>query len=203
LAEIEGGGLPHVVFVTAYDEYAVRAFQVEAVDYVLKPVTAERLEEALRRLRARREEASPGKQASEAWALLKELARSRVGGARASHEAGGGPGNARHLLLKDGFDAALVPVDDVDWIEADGNYVRVHTRKGVHLARRTLSSLEEVLDGRRFVRIHRSAIVNLDRVVRLTPGYGGSYLVILGNGTELTLSRGFRDDFLGRLGRSL
>ncbi|MGD2067683.1 MAG: LytTR family DNA-binding domain-containing protein [Gemmatimonadota bacterium] len=211
LAEIDPGQLPHVVFVTAYDEYAVRAFDVEAVDYVLKPVTAERLAEALRRLRARLEARSPAGESGEVLALLTELAREREGGPSDGGEGGpagsrgaaGKAGSARHLLLKDGFDATLVPVEDVDWIEADGNHVRVHTRAGAHLARRTLSGLEEILDARRFVRIHRSAIVNLDRVARLTPGFGGSYLVILRDGTELTLSRGFRDDFMGRLGRSL
>lgn len=215
LAEIDPGELPHVVFVTAYDEYAVRAFDVEAVDYVLKPVTAERLTEALRRLRARLRDRSSGGESGEVLALLKELAREheggpddgregRAGGPReAAREAGGEAGGARHLLLKDGFDATLVPVEDVNWIESDGNHVRVHTRTGTHLARRTLSGLEAILDGGRFVRIHRSAIVNLDRVARLTPGFGGSYLVILRDGTELTLSRGFRDDFMGRLGRSL
>lgn len=200
LAELPADELPHVVFVTAYDEYAVRAFEVEAVDYVVKPVEAERLEVAVRRLRSRLDESEEPSGLGDLVRSLQEVVRRPDDG---PGEAAGRDGSARHLLLKDGFDAAVVPVDDVDWIEADGNYVWVHTRRGRHMARRTLSGLEEILDADQFVRIHRSTIVNLDRVEKLTPGYGGSYLVLLKDGTELTLSRGFRDDFLGRLGRSL
>jgi two-component system LytT family response regulator len=181
LAEVDPALAPHVVFVTAHHEYAVRAFDVEAVDYILKPVDGVRLSAALDRLRARltaMESPDPG---------------------------AGGPDHTpvRRLLLKDGSGALMVSTHDINWIEADGNYVKIHTSDRVHLARRTLTGLEKILDPERFVRIHRSTLVNLDRVKRLAPGYGGSYLVLLYDGTELTLSRGFRHRLLGRLGESL
>lgn len=199
LARLEPHRCPQVVFVTAFDQYAVRAFEVAAVDYLVKPVDAERLEAALSRVRSRVPRDGSG---SATLLRLVDAVRStrrdlREGLSRI------GRGGARHLLLKDGSDANLVAVEDIDWIEADGNYVSVHVGDRCHLVRRTLSGLVDILDPTRFARIHRSTIVNLDRVERLSAGYAGSYFVFLRDGTELTLSRGYRDDLLGRLGTSL
>lgn len=199
LARLEPDRCPEIVFVTAFDQYAVRAFEVEAVDYLVKPVDAERLGAALSRVSRRVERGGSGSTSLRGLANAIQSTRRdlRAGLSRIGH------GGARHLLLKEGSDANLVAVDDIDWIEADGNYVSVHAGDRCHLVRRTLSGLEDVLDPTQFARIHRSTIVNLDRVERLTPGYAGSYFVFLRDGTELTLSRGYRADLLGRLGTSL
>jgi two-component system LytT family response regulator len=169
----------HVVFVTAYDHYALRAFEVHAVDYLLKPFDRERFARCVRHLRERLTNGSWPQARAQLKQLLAEIEQER---ARASQ-----------LIVK--TDGRLICVDpeDVDWIEAEGNYVRVHAGPQQHLVRMTMSALARQLDATRFARIHRSTIVNLRRIHELHPLFHGEYTVVLRNGARLTLSRSYRD----------
>ncbi|AHG89633.1 LytTr DNA-binding region [Gemmatirosa kalamazoonensis] len=195
------GDRPAVVFVTAFDAYAIRAFDVHAVDYLLKPFDEPRFRTALERARERvaaRRGAAAGVASvphdPSRVALDALLAQLRGDGRVA------GDWLAR-IAVRETDRVTYVPVADVDWLEADDNYVRVHTRGGARLVRETLKALEARLDPRRFARIHRSAIVNLERVRELRPTFNGEYVVVLATGTRLTLSRGYRDAFFDRMGK--
>jgi two-component system, LytTR family, response regulator len=188
LAELADAGepLPAIVFVTAFDEYAIRAFDVHAVDYLLKPFDEERLRLALGRARARLTEHRRGVIDEQLGALVRDVrARDRY---------------LDRLLVKNEGSITVVDTGDIEWIEAADNYVRLHTGRGRMLMRETMKTLEERLDPRRFARIHRSAIVNLSRVRELQPLFSGEYVVLLTTGAKLTLSRGYRDTFRDRLG---
>jgi len=166
---------PHVVFVTAYDRYAVRAFDVRALDYLLKPIQRPRFDEALARLEARR--AAPG--GAEEWAAIQDLLREL-------RERRGYPAR---LVVRSGAQVAFVPTGEVEWIEADGNYARVHARGRDYLLRETMKELEARLDPDRFVRIHRSAIVAVERIASVEPYFHGEYVVTLAGGRRLIASR--------------
>jgi len=172
---------PAFVFVTAHSEYAIRAFDMHAVDYLLKPFDAERLATALRRARAR--------MAAGKVDRLEEL----LGTLRPA------PAYPERLLLKHEGTVVVVPANDIDWVEAADNYVNVHARTGRYMVREPLKQIEAKLDPARFARAHRSAIVNLSRVKSLNPLTAGEYIVTLTTGTRLTLSRGCRDQFKSRL----
>jgi two-component system LytT family response regulator len=181
VAALEPEERPAFVFVTAHSDYAIRAFDVHAVDYLLKPFDAERFAMALRRARGRMAE---GK-ADRLEALLSTLRPART--------------YPERLLLKQEGTVVVVLVDDIDWVEAADNYVRVHARTGRYLVREPLKQIEAKLDQARFARAHRSAIVNLSRVKALDPLTAGEYIITLTTGTRLTLSRGCRDQFRSRL----
>lgn len=184
LAALEPEERPAVVFVTAFDRYAVRAFDLHAVDYLLKPFDDERFRTALARVRGRLRAGELAQERAALNALLAELRDTSPGPDR--------------LAVREQGHIVLVPVEEIDWIEAADNYVRLHRGKQYHLLRESLGRLEETLDRRRFARIHRSAIVNLARVRALEPVPGGEYDVILTDGRRLTLSRGYRDQFQER-----
>lgn len=184
LATLEPEERPAVVFVTAFDQYAVRAFDLHAVDYLLKPFDDERFRTALARVRGRLRGGQAEAERAAISALLAELR--------------GTPAGPDRLAVRESGHIVLVPVDEIDWIEAADNYVRLHRGKQYHLLRESIARLEETLDRRRFARIHRSAMVNLSRVKALEPAPGGEYDVILMDGRRLTLSRGYRDRFQER-----
>jgi two-component system LytT family response regulator len=196
LQALGGDGLPQVVFVTAYDQYAIQAFEVHALDYLLKPYTPGRLSAAVQR--AARQIAAPRATPSDRLAeLLEHLERERRDlGTRLKGAPAPPPGQTTRLLVKNGERMFFVPVETIDWLEAEGNYVRLHCGREAHLVRATLSGMEEQLDPRRFTRIHRSTIVNLDRVKEVRPWFAGDYLVKLHDGAELRLSRRYRDHLL-------
>lgn len=175
--------LPTVVFVTAFDEYALQAFDVSAADYLLKPYDRARFGRALERGMAQARAACPIG-GEEVRALL-----SRVRDARARHDAPREERFAERFVVRRGRRLYFVRVHDVEWLEADGNYVRLHVGGGSHLVRDTLGGVEARLDPDRFVRVHRSAIVNLDRVASLEPYAHGEYVVAMRDGTKLTSSR--------------
>ena len=177
---------PAVVFVTAYSEHALRAFEVNAVDYVLKPFDRERFRTALGRARARLAAGERVELAGRLAAVLAELERSR--------------GYAQRILVRSDGRIRLVSVAEVDWIEAADNYVRVHAGAERHLVRETMAAMEARLDPSRFARIHRSTIVNLARIRELQPTFNGEYAVLLHTGATLTLSRGYREALRSRLG---
>jgi two-component system LytT family response regulator len=170
--------MPAVVFVTAYDEHALRAFDVHAVDYVLKPIDRHRFRTAVERARRRLAHA-PGELDRRIAAALGELGR---------------PARdyARRLAIRSDGRVTLVDVDQVDRLEAAGNYVEVHSGARHHLLRETMASLEARLDPARFVRVSRSSIVNADRVRELQPMFNGDFVVVLRDGTKVAGSRRYR-----------
>ena len=190
LAELAPEETPAVVFVTAYDEHALRAFEVRALDYLLKPFSDDRFERALER--ARREIAQHG---------LAELARRIRGLIEDAPAPQAGGRGAERLLLPGTGRTLVVKVDEIDWIEAADYCVRLHVGKRTHLLRRPLAELEAELDPARFVRIHRSAIVNIERVRQIRPHFKGDAVVDLDNGTELRVSRSHRSGLLAALAR--
>jgi len=177
--------MPRTVFVTAYDEHAVRAFEVHAVDYLLKPVTPARFASALARLRREvaRDDAPPGAGGG---------APSGVAVLEALHHARHGPRHVERLLLHTENRAVFVPVERIDWIEADRNYLRIHVGAEVFVQRGTVAALVESLDPARFLRLNRSQIVRVDAVRELHPWSHGDYHVMLTTGQTLTWSRRFR-----------
>ncbi len=162
------------IFITAYDQHAVRAFEIDAIDYLLKPVRRERFEQTLARARD---------------ALVKTAA--------APPEK---PPRRLAVTLEDER-VVLLQVADIDWLESAGNYVRLHIGAASHLFRESMAALERKLDPEQFVRIHRSAIVNLDRVRELEPNAYGDYILRMQNGAELALSRRYRDRISLLLGK--
>lgn len=189
LESIEPRLMPLVIFVTAYDQYALRAFEVSAVDYLVKPFDRPRFEKALARAKSRLA-TDPGANLShEALALLTELR------SRSSH--------TERLVIKAGGRAFFLKTEEIDWIEAEGKYVRLHVGKESYLLREAIGSMESHLDPRRFPRIHRSTIVNIERVRELQPWFHNEYRVMLKDGTELMLSRSCRKRLGELLGSSL
>lgn len=191
VAEIGVDRMPPVVFVTAYERHAVKAFEIHAVDYVLKPFEAERLRSAVRRALRRL-----------ALDRTEETARSlrTLLGALDDPLAAPGPGSAGRFLerfvVRDRERIRLVPVEEIDWLEADGNYVRLHAGEDEHVIRATLSGTLERLDPGRFVRIHRSWAVNVDRIAEVQPWFGGDYIAILEDGEQLRISRTYKSALL-------
>lgn len=173
---------PLVVFVTAYDKYAIRAFDVHAVDYLLKPFDSERFRKTLDRVKDELRRGEGGRDRN-LENLLKTLSAQRP--------------YLRRLAAKTGSSVVFLRAEDVDWIEASGNYVTLHIGKESHLIRETMSGLEPKLNPRQFVRIHRGTIVNMDRIKELQPWFSGERVLSLKDGTQLRVGRAFR----GRLRR--
>lgn len=176
--------IPVVIFVTAYDEYALRAFEVHAVDYLLKPFDQARFEKTLERARQR---------------LLSETSRQDQL-AHFLNEFQSRHREPARFAIKAPGRMYFIRQDEIDWIEAADNYVNLHSGAETHLIRETMNALEQRLDPTRFLRIHRSTIVNADRIKELRPWFHGEYIVLLRNGTELTLSRTYRERILQALG---
>ena len=170
--------MPAVIFVTAFDAYAVQAFEVNAVDYVLKPFDPERLQQAVERARTRLRSQQDG-----------ERLAGRLEALLAAHDTP----RADRLVVKTAERFDLVPVDAIDWIEAADNYVELHCGAARHLLAETLTSLERRLDPQRFLRVHRSRMVNRGRVVAVHVLVGGTYELELRDGRRLTSGRQYRD----------
>ena len=190
LREVSGERAPTVVFVTACEQYALRAFEARAVDYVVKPFTDERFRQSLHRAK---------QQVRGAW--LEELPQGLS--ALLPEREPRRPRYLDRLAVRCGGKVTLVPVREIEWIDAEGDRVRIHAGKTWHLLRETMKNLEDRLDDARFVRIHRSTIVNLEKVKELQPFFHGEYVVVLHNGATLKLSRRYRDRLEAHLGRSL
>jgi two-component system LytT family response regulator len=197
LARVETARLPVVIFVTAYDQHALRAFEVHALDYLLKSYSDDRFEAALRRAKEQIRQKKVNEISQRLVALLdsqkqeKELTP---------------PEPAKYLtrlVVKSGGRVFFLKTAEIDWIEAADYYVYLHVNGKSHLLRETMNALEKQLDPRKFQRLHRSTIVNLDRIKELQPHAHGDYTVILHDGTPLKLSRGYRPKLEAALGRSL
>jgi two-component system, LytTR family, response regulator len=180
--------MPMVIFVTAYDQHALKAFEVRALDYLLKPFDRDRFREALGRARHHVEQQETGDLGRRLLALVKDMRPAAP--------------KTDRLVVKAGGRLFFLRTDEIDWIEAAGNYARLHVGNEAHLIRETMQSLESRLDSERFFRIHRSRIVNMERIQELQPWFNGEYVVILRNGTRLTLSRGYREKLQERLGKA-
>jgi two-component system LytT family response regulator len=171
--------LPTVVFVTAYNQFALQAFEVHALDYLLKPFDRERFQKTLRRVRERFQRGQTEALDPRLKALLDEMKA--------------GPKKLDRLAFKLDGRVIFVRAEEIDWIEADGNYVHLHTGGAAHLLRETLTGLEAQLPPEKFLRVSRSAIVNLDRIKELQSLFYGDFVVILRDGTRVNMSRNYRD----------
>jgi two-component system LytT family response regulator len=189
LESIAAARIPLVIFVTAYDQYALRAFEVSAVDYLVKPFDRRRFEKAMQRAKSRLATERGNDLNQQTLALLTELR------ARSSH--------IERLVIKAGGRAFFLKTEEIDWIEAEGKYVRLHAGKESYLLREAIGSIEGQLDPKKFPRIHRSTIINIDRVRELQPWFHNEYRVILHDGTELMLSRSCRKKLGELLGSAL
>jgi two-component system LytT family response regulator len=174
--------MPHVIFVTAYDEHALRAFEVSALDYLLKPIDGKRFFEALERARGRIRGKNVEAISAQLRKMMAALQAERKYLERLSIKSAG----------KSGGRITFLGVDEIDWIGAADNYVQVHAGRESHLLHATMNSLENRLDPNKFLRIHRSTIVNVGRIKELHPMFHGEYQVILQDGTQLTSGRGYR-----------
>jgi two-component system LytT family response regulator len=187
LSRIEPGRIPVIIFVTAYDQYALRAFEVHAMDYLLKPFNDQRLVDAVRQAKAQIE-----------LKEIKEISRSLLNllGEQVASETRESPKSfLTRFMIKTGGRVIFIKASDVDWIAADDYFIKLHVKGGRHLLRMSMNELEEKLDPKMFLRIHRSTIVNFDAVRELQQTPNGEYVVVLNNGTELKLSRGRRERF--------
>ena len=176
IAALDDDMLPAIVFVTAYDQYAIRAFEVDAVDYLLKPITAERFDAAVRRALSRtRDHAS----LDQIRALATRMLEGRAFPTRFVARRGG-----KHYFVR---------VSDIDWLESDGNYVRLHAGEASHLIRETMKGVEARLDPSHFIRIHRSTMVAVDRIRSIEGGDHGDYLINTASGKRLICSRSYSE----------
>lgn len=189
LEKLNAEQMPVIIFITAYDQYALKAFEFHALDYLLKPFDRERFSRSLSRAREHIRRRESGRISERLLALLEDLQ--------------GKPKPLERLVTKSNGRIFFLRTEEIDWIEAEGNYVRLHVGNESHLLRETMLGLEAKLDPQMFVRIHRSTMVNLERIRELQPWFRGDYVVILKDGKQLTLSRGYRDRLEALLGKSL
>lgn len=190
LENLDAEHLPTVVFTTAFDQYALKAFDVHAVDYLLKPFNRARLKEAVERARQTVQRRQAGDVREQLMALLKEVGKDR-------------PQYPERLVIKSSGRVIFLKSEEIDWVDAAGNYVRIHAGGESHMLRETMGRLEERLDPSRFIRIHRSTIVHVERIKELQQQFHGDYLVVLKSGQRLTLSRSYRDKIQDLLDRSI
>ena len=191
-----GAPAPLFVFVTAYDKYAIDAFEANALDYIVKPVEEERLSDALHRAReVLRNKAAASRESKliEMLASLSDDDRDRIKELIAEPAWTDKERYSERLSFKDGSKVVVLGADEIEWIDAAGDYMCIHAGGKTHIIRETMKALQTRLDPVRFQRIHSSAIVNIDRVKELHPHSNGEYFIILDNGAELKLSRSYKD----------
>ena len=177
LEEVGAVNIPAIVFVTAYDRYAIRAFEFVALDYLLKPFDSSRFRQTLDRAKEQIRVRGADMRQQQIEALLENASRPHL----------------ERLVVRESGRISFLRVEEIRWLEAQGNYVKIHASGQAPVIRRTLKDLEERLDPSRFLRIHRSILVNLDRVRELRPMFHGEYQVLLDDGTELTSNRGLKE----------
>lgn len=192
LARVGPSRIHAIIFVTAFDQYALKAFDVHALDYLLKPFDDERFAYALRRAKLQIEAREIDRVSKRLLALLEERENQRESSTSEKNYL-------TRLMIKASGRVVLLKVGEIDFIEADGNYAKLHVGRKAHLLREKMHDLEGRLDPARFVRIHRSIIVNLDRIKELHPHFNGDYIVVLEDGRQLRLSRTRRENLEARL----
>jgi two-component system LytT family response regulator len=179
LQQLNASQIPVIIFVTAYDEFAVKAFEVHAIDYLLKPFDKRRFDLALERAKKSIKSDKSETMSNNIESLIDTMDRSSSYVSR--------------VIVKQSGRVLFIDVKDIDWIEAAGNYVEIHSRDKSYLIRETMNNMDQKLDPDQFSRIHRSTIVNIDRVQELQSWFHGDYQVLLESGTKLTMSRNYRD----------
>lgn len=179
--------MPTIVFVTAYDEFALRAFEINALDYLLKPYEEERLQKTVQRVKSQIREAGRGDIEERLLQLLGKAVQK--------------PDYLKRIPVKTAQHTILVLTEDIDWIGGAGNYLELHVAKDVYLIRERLNQLEQRLNPEQFARIHRSTIVNIDRIKALHPMFNGDHLIILQNGARLNVSRSYHEKLLEMISR--
>ncbi len=177
--------MPPTIFVTAYDQYAINAFKVNALDYVLKPVSRNPFEQAANRAIEWLDSHKKGVVNERLLGLLTEIKDQQ--GAKANEEY------LQRLIIKSAGKMYIIKTSDIEWIEADDNYVKLHVNGKTHYLRQTMKTMEKSLDPSLFLRIHRSVIVNMDRISQIQQWFNNEYMVTLKNGTELNMSRTYRE----------
>lgn len=192
LARVGPEPIHAIIFVTAFDQYALKAFDVHALDYLLKPFDDDRFAHALERAKSQIEAREINRLSKRLLALLEER-ESKQNDSREQKKY------LTRLMVKVSGRMVLLKIDEIDFIEADGNYAKLHVGRKAHLLREKMHDLEVQLDPEKFVRIHRSIIVNLDRIKELHPHFNGDYIVVLEDGRQLRLSRSRREQLEGRL----
>jgi two-component system, LytTR family, response regulator len=189
--KIGAENLPEIVFVTAYDEHAIRAFEINALDYLLKPIDPERFVKTLNRVRERIKDAQNKELDEKLITLLKNL-----DSARGEQET-----YPERIAVKEAERITFINVKDINWISSEGNYVRLHTKNKIHLMRETMDKIERKLDPQIFLRLRRSTIVRIEQIKELHPLFNGEFAVILRDDTKLSSSRRYRQN-LNRLLKS-
>ena len=181
--------LPEIIFTTAYEQYAIRAFELHALDYLLKPFDQARFKDAIQHAKERFRSQRQKDGRLQMSALLESIKNK--------------PQYLERLVIKTGGRITFLSTDEINWIEADDKYVHLHTGKVSPMVRQTLNAMEAQLDPRKFSRIHRSAIVNVERIKELQPLFSGEHSILLEDGTKLTLSRSYKDKLFELLGKPL
>jgi two-component system LytT family response regulator len=191
VAAIGAETLPGVVFVTAYDEHAIRAFEVNAIDYLLKPIDEDRFQKTLARARRHLDGSKTEHLQRKLGMLLQHLEKSKAESKQAKH--------LERVVIKESGRVFFLGVDEIDWIKAQGNYVQIHTKDTAHLLRDTMNGMQSKLDPVKFLRLRRSTIVRIDKIREMHPLFNGEYAVILKDGTELISSRRYRNNLASLL----
>src|SRR6185503_16068948 len=192
LARVDPERIHAIIFVTAFDQYALKAFEVHALDYLLKPFDDERFAYALRRAKSQIEAREINRVSKRLLTLLEERENQRESATPEKNYL-------TRVMVKGTGRVVLLKVDEIDFIEADGNYAKLHVGRKAHLLREKMHDLEGRLDPAKFVRIHRSIIVNLDRIKEMHPHFNGDYIVVLDDGRQLRLSRTRRENLEAKL----
>lgn len=190
LQQLETNPLPGIIFITAYDEFALRAFEFHALDYLLKPYDRERFQKSVAHARiALRSIEETETTTQQIRLLLNSIQQSSQ--------------KLERLIVKTNGRIIFLRIEEIDWMEAAGNYVKLHVGNETHLIRETMNGLEQQLNPLKFIRIHRSTIINIEKIKELEPYFNGEYKVILNNNAQLILSRNYRENFTTVLGKPL
>jgi two-component system LytT family response regulator len=184
--KIGAENLPEIVFVTAYDEHAIRAFEIHALDYLLKPIDPERFVKTLNRVRERMKDVQTKELDRRVSTLLKSFELAKSNDEQSVY--------LERIAVKNAERIAFVEVEEIDWISSEGNYVGLHTKNKTHLLRETMDGIERKLNPQKFLRLRRSTIVRIEQIKELHPLFNGEFVVILKNGTELSSSRRYRQN---------
>jgi two-component system LytT family response regulator len=199
--ELQGDAMPMVIFVTAYDEYAVEAFRVHAVDYVLKPIEDDRLHEAVERALAHRDQQASSESKEKLVKLVMSITGESASGVEGMLEGGGPESWPEKITIKDGNDIRFIRVTDIRWVDAAGDYMCIHAGGETHIMRITMKQLEAMLNPAVFLRVHRSTLVNTGCITGAQTLDNGEFLLNLEGGAQLKVSRSYRErirDFLSR-----
>jgi two-component system LytT family response regulator len=190
LQHLQGNTLSAVIFITAYDEFALRAFEFHAIDYLLKPYDRERFQRSVAHARVALHTTGQLETTAEQIKVLLDSVHQNSA-------------KLERLIVKTNGKIIFLRLEEVDWIESAGNYVKLHCGNETHLIRETMNGLEQQLNPKKFIRIHRCTIINIEKIKELEPYFNGEYKVILNNNSQVFLSRNYKENFTKVLGKPL